>query len=118
MTRTILRAGALAGAAALALAAAVDLGAQRAASKNVTVDPSLYSGLTYRSLGFSRGGRSTAVAGVRTQPLVYYQGSTGGGVWKTNDAGMSWDNVSDGFFGGGIGAIAVAEADPNIVYVG
>lgn len=118
MTRTILRAGALAGAAALALAAAVDLGAQRAASNNVTVDPSLYAGLTYRSLGFSRGGRSTAVAGVRQQPLVYYHGSTGGGVWKTDDAGMSWRNISDGFFGGGIGAIAVAEADPNVVYVG
>ena len=118
MTRTILRAGVFAAAAALALAGAVDLGAQRATPNNVTVDPSLYAGLTYRSLGFSRGGRSTTATGVRTQPLVYYFGSTGGGVWKTDDAGMSWRNISDGFFGGGIGAIAVAEADPNVVYVG
>lgn len=123
MIRMHLRSGALAAAATLALFAAPDLGAQRAdraaaQNPNVTVNPSLYAGLSYRSLGFSRGGRSTAVSGVRTQPLVYYQGSTGGGVWKTNDAGISWANVSDGFFGGGIGAIAVADADPNVVYVG
>ncbi len=123
MTRTYLRSGAVAAAAALSLFAATELGAQRAdrapaANPNATVNPSLYAGLSYRSLGFSRGGRSTAVAGVRTQPLVYYQGSTGGGVWKTADAGITWANISDGFFGGGIGAIAVADADPNIVYVG
>jgi photosystem II stability/assembly factor-like uncharacterized protein len=105
----------------LAAGVAVELAAQRparAANANVTIDPSLYAGLSYRSLGFSRGGRSTAVAGVREQPLVYYHGSTGGGVWKTVDAGLSWNNISDGFFGGGIGAIAVADADPNVIYVG
>src|SRR5688500_948852 len=113
---------AAAAAVASVLAAVAVVGAQRAdraaANPNVTVNPSLYSGLSYRSLGFSRGGRSTAVSGVRNQPLVYYMGSTGGGVWKTNDAGLSWNNVSDGFFGGGIGAITVAEADPNVIYVG
>ena len=115
-----LRAAALAAASALAVAAVAELRAQRqnAANPNVTVNPSLYSGLSYRSLGFSRGGRSTAVSGVRTQPLVYYMGTTGGGVWKTTDAGLSWNNISDGYFGGGIGAITVAEADPNIIYVG
>ncbi len=116
------RAAALAAASALAAIGVADLGAQRAdraaASPNTTVNPELYGGLSYRSLGFSRGGRSTAVAGVRTQPLVYYMGSTGGGVWKTADAGLSWSNVSDGYFGGGIGAITVAEADPNVIYVG
>lgn len=121
MKVTRIRAAVLATAAAIAAFAAADLGAQRAdraASPNVIVNPSLLGGLTYRSLGFSRGGRSTAVAGVRTQPLVYYQGSTGGGVWKTTDAGLSWNNISDGFFGGGIGAITVADADPNVIYVG
>src|SRR5687768_13647650 len=64
---------------------------------NITVDPALFGGLQYRSLDFSRGGRSTAVAGVPSKPLIYYFGSTGGGVWKTTDAGITWANVSDGF---------------------
>src|SRR5688572_10757109 len=86
---------------------------------NTTVDPALFSGMQNRSLGFGRGGRSTAVAGVPNKPLTYYFGSTGGGVWKTNDAGITWNNVSDGFFeAGSIGAIAVSDSDPNIVYVG
>jgi len=86
---------------------------------NVVVDPHLFEGLTYRSLGFSRGGRATAVAGVPSDPLTYYFGSTGGGVWKSTDAGLTWRNISDGFFeAGSIGAIAVADADPNVIYVG
>jgi len=86
---------------------------------NVQVDPSFLSGLKFRDVGFSRGGRSTAVAGVPGQPLVYYFGGTGGGVFKTLDAGNSWTNVTDGFLGvGSIGAIAVAPSDPNVVYVG
>jgi photosystem II stability/assembly factor-like uncharacterized protein len=86
---------------------------------NVVVDPSLVSGLKYRESGFARGGRSTAVAGVPGQPLVYYFGGTGGGVFKTVDGGNSWKNVTDGFLGvGSIGAIAVAPSDPNVVYVG
>ncbi|MEO1203180.1 MAG: glycosyl hydrolase, partial [Pseudomonadota bacterium] len=84
-----------------------------------TVDPRLYQTLKYRSIGPFRGGRVTAVAGIEEQPLVYYMGATGGGVWKTTSAGASWENVSDGFFNTtGIGAIDVADSDPNIVYVG
>jgi len=86
---------------------------------NVTVSQQLLHKLEFRSLEFSRGGRSTAVAGVPGQPQVYYMGASGGGVWKTSDAGDVWENVSDGFFGvGSIGAIAVADSDPNVVYVG
>jgi len=98
----------------------VDLPAQGGSSDpNITVNPSLFSGLRYRLLEFSRGGRATAVAGVTRDPLAYYFGSTGGGVWKTQDAGLTWNNVSDGYFeAGSIGAIAVAESDPNVVYVG
>ena len=96
-----------------------DLNAQQAGGANVVVDPNLYEALSYRSLGFSRGGRSTAVAGVASQPLTFYFGATGGGVWKTTTGGFAWENVSDGFFkAGSIGAISVADADPNVVYVG
>jgi photosystem II stability/assembly factor-like uncharacterized protein len=78
----------------------------------------LFSELTYRSIGPSRGGRVTTVAGHRAQPSVFYIGATGGGVWKTTNYGQSWLNVSDGFFAtGSIGAIRVAESDPGIVYV-
>ena len=72
---------------------------------NVVVDPALFDTLEYRSLGFTRGGRSTAVTGVASQSLVYYFGGTGGGVFKTTDAGIMWDNVTDGFLGvGSVGA--------------
>lgn len=75
--------------------------------------------LEYKCVGPTRGGRVTAVAGVASQPNVYYMGATGGGVWKTTDYGTSWENVSDGFFSTpSIGAIRVAQNDPNIVYVG
>ncbi len=74
--------------------------------------------LIWREVGPYRGGRSAAVTGIRTQPLTYYFGSTGGGVWKTTDAGNTWRNVSDGYFGGSIGAVAVSDSDPNVVYVG
>ena len=82
-------------------------------------DQSLLKGLQWRSIGPYRGGRSTAVAGVASQPMVYYFGATGGGVWKTTDGGTNWQPVSDGQFGtGSVGAIGVAESDPNVVYVG
>ncbi len=75
--------------------------------------------LQYRLVGPFRGGRAGAVAGVASQPNVYYFGATGGGVWKTTDVGANWENVSDGFFKtGSVGAIAVSESDPNVVYVG
>ena len=111
--------------ALVALVVAPDLGAMRAggqtAGPNVTVDPNFLDGLEFRSLEdtFSRGGRVTAVTGVATDKNLYYMGSTGGGVWRTTDAGETWSNLSDGFFeAGSIGAIDVANADPNVIYVG
>jgi photosystem II stability/assembly factor-like uncharacterized protein len=82
-------------------------------------DEKLYQTLKYRNIGPFRGGRSTTVTGVPGDIFTYYQGTTGGGVWKTTDGGTSWQNISDGFFNTtGIGSIAVAPSNPNIVYVG
>lgn len=73
----------------------------------------------WRNLGHSRGGRSVTATGVKGNRLTYYMGITGGGVWKTEDAGQTWFNISDGYFKtGSVGAVAVAESDPNVVYVG
>ncbi len=83
-----------------------------------SINQDFYSSLQWRSIGPFRGGRSCAVAGVAGKPNLYYFGSTGGGVWKTQDGGRSWENISDGFFGGSIGSIAVSESDPNVIYVG
>ena len=78
-----------------------------------------FSSLNYRNLGPYRGGRVTAVAGIASEPATFYMGATGGGVWKTIDNGISWENISDGFFSTpSIGAIEVAQNDPNIIYVG
>ncbi|MHC4067458.1 MAG: WD40/YVTN/BNR-like repeat-containing protein, partial [Planctomycetota bacterium] len=85
---------------------------------NVVYDTTLFNGLKWRMVGPYRGGRSTAVAGVPGQPFLFYQGTTGGGVWRTTDAGQTWENISDGYFGGSIGAVAVAGSDPNVIYVG
>jgi photosystem II stability/assembly factor-like uncharacterized protein len=79
----------------------------------------LFPGLEFRCIGPYRGGRTIAVAGVRRRPLTYYFGGTGGGVWKTTDGGSNWESVSDKTFKtGSVGAIAVSESDPNVVYVG
>ncbi len=79
----------------------------------------LFNGLRWRSIGPYRGGRVTAVAGHRAHPHTFYMGATGGGVWKTTDAGHTWTNVSDGFFEtASIGSIEVAESDPNVIYAG
>ncbi len=84
-----------------------------------TVNPELFSSLKWREIGPWRGGRVTAVTGVPDNPRLYYMGATGGGVWKTANAGISWDNISDDYFNvGTIGAIAVAESDINVIYVG
>ena len=84
-----------------------------------TVDPKLLSAMEWRLVGPFRGGRVTTVAGVPDNPQLYYMGATGGGVWKTENAGLTWENISDGFFNvGTIGAIAVAESDHNVIYVG
>lgn len=75
--------------------------------------------LQYRSIGPFRGGRVAAVAGIPSQPNVYYFGGTGGGVWKTSDGGVNWEPVSDKFFKtGSVGSIDVSQSEPNIVYVG
>src|SRR5438552_157503 len=90
-----------------------------AAANAATYPPSLWSGLRYRMIGPERGGRVTTVTGVPAQPYTFYMGSTGGGVWKTTDAGHSWINVSDGFFAAAsMGAVEVSLSDPNIVYAG
>ncbi len=82
------------------------------------IDTSYLASLSWRNIGPYRGGRSCAVTGVRGQANLFYFGSAGGGVWRSTDAGNSWENISDGFFGGSIGAIAVAPSDPNVIYVG
>lgn len=79
---------------------------------------SFFKSLSFRSIGPYRGGRSAATAGIAGNPMLYYMGAAGGGVWKTEDAGSSWENISDGFFGGSIGAIEVAPSNPNVIYVG
>ena len=78
-----------------------------------------FQGLQWRNIGPQRGGRANAIAGVIGNDQLYYTGYTGGGVWKTTDAGYTWENLSDGFFTtGSIGDIAVCETDPNLIYVG
>jgi len=81
-------------------------------------DPSLLKNMKWREVGPYRGGRSSAVEGLANQPNVYYFGSAGGGVWKTVDGGQTWKPVSDGFFGGSVGAVAVAPSDHAVVYAG
>jgi len=83
------------------------------------IETELFSGLKWRNIGPFRGGRSVASSGVFGDPMTYYMGNTGGGVWKTTDAGQTWKNISDGFFElGSVGAIGVSESDPNVIYVG
>lgn len=96
----------------LVLLAVSGLGAQP------SIDPLLFKDLDYRYVGPSRGGRVTAVAGHRDRPSTFYLGASGGGVWKTEDYGHNWRNVSDGYFAtGSIGAIRVADTDPSLVWV-
>jgi photosystem II stability/assembly factor-like uncharacterized protein len=88
------------------------------AKASVTYDEKLYNAVEWRSIGPYRGGRADAVTGVPGKPNLFYFGATGGGVWRTTDAGNSWENISDGYFGSSIGAIAVSEWDNNVIYVG
>lgn len=83
------------------------------------VDPDVLKGLEWRSIGPYRGGRVVAVAGDPTDRQRFYFGSTGGGIWQTTDGGLLWENISDGYFKrASVGAIAVAQSDPNVIYVG
>ncbi|MDC7997926.1 VPS10 domain-containing protein [Gilvibacter sediminis] len=88
-------------------------------AKSPKIEDSLFHGFEWRNIGPFRGGRSVTSTGVIGDPNTYYMGSTGGGVWKTTDRGITWNNISDGYFKmGSVGAIAVAESDPNVVVVG
>ena len=78
----------------------------------------MYSSLEYRSIGPYRGGRSSAVTGVEGKPNLFYFGAAGGGVWKTENGGETYENISDGYFGGSIGSISVSKSDTNVIYVG
>ena len=91
----------------------------KSSSPTIHLADSLFHGLKWRNIGPFRGGRSVASTGVIGQPHTYYMGSTGGGVYKTTDDGITWKNISDKFFKtGSVGAIAVAESNPNMVVVG
>ncbi|MCZ2460978.1 MAG: hypothetical protein LC128_15265 [Chitinophagales bacterium] len=81
-------------------------------------DSILFSKLNYRLIGPFRGGRSAAVAGSYKEKNTFYFGGVGGGVWKTTDGGNNWKNISDKYFGGSIGSVAVAPSDEEIIYVG
>ena len=109
---------------AISFLLSTSIDAQRRKNKNVTTpatsgfDETVYSSMQWRELGPFRGGRSAAVAGVPNKPKLFYFGAAGGGVWRTQDGGGSWENISDGYFGGSIGSVTVSEYDPNVIYVG
>src|SRR5579871_3882148 len=89
------------------------------AAAQATYDPALWSGMKFRMIGPERGGRVTAVTGVPSEPDTFYMGSTGGGVWKTTDAGHTWTNISDGYFSvASMGAIEVSLSNPSVIYAG
>ncbi len=91
---------------------------KQALQQNASEDSLLLSKTKYRLVGPFRGGRSGTVAGDYKDKNTFYFGSTGGGVWKTQDGGSNWKNVSDKFFGGSIGSVAVAPSNSSIVYAG
>jgi photosystem II stability/assembly factor-like uncharacterized protein len=83
------------------------------------VPDEFFSGLRWQSVGPDRGGRSIGVAGSDVRPLEYFFGATGGGLWKTTDGGTTWLPVTDGKINSAsVGAVAVCEADPDVVYIG
>jgi len=102
----------------LSLNAYADIFAQKKDNSIDTINPAYFKSLTWRNIGPFRGGRSSTVTGVPGKPNLFYFGSSGGGVWRTTDAGNSWENISDGFFGGSIGSVAVSTSDNNVIYAG
>ncbi len=102
----------------LTLTSIHDLSIGQSSQKSNNPNEKYYDALEWRHIGPFRGGRSCTVTGVPGKPLLYYFGSTGGGVWKTQDGGQSYKNISDGYFGGSIGAVSVSESDNNIIFVG
>jgi photosystem II stability/assembly factor-like uncharacterized protein len=87
--------------------------------RHQSLDPAVLKSLEWRCIGPYRGGRVVAVAGDPLHAQVFYFGSTGGGIWKTTDGGILWENVSDGYFKrASVGALAVSQSDPNVVYAG
>ena len=107
--------------ALLMLLPVLEVQAQRKKNKNSVTEnysENLYNSIEWRLVGPFRGGRAGTATGVVGNPNLYYMGTAGGGVWKTEDAGNTWSCISDGYFGGSIGAVAVSESDPNVIYVG
>ena len=103
----------------LTLLGASSILATSASAASALYDKAQWSGLHYREVGPWRGGRVTTVTGVPSQPFTFYMGTVGGGVWKTNDAGHNWVNTTDGQISvGSMGAVAVADSNPNVVYAG
>lgn len=110
---------------ALLLTSVFDAQAQRRRNRgNANAAPAanpiadVYKGIEWRSIGPFRGGRASSATGVPGKPNVFYMGATGGGVWKTENGGQTWKNVSDGYFGGSIGAVAVSPSNTDVIYVG
>ena len=98
--------------ATLLLLSASPLGSQE------QVPEEFFKGLRWQNVGPDRGGRSIAVAGSTARPLEYYFGATGGGLWKSTDGGTTWRVVTDGkITSASVGAVAICEADPDIVYI-
>jgi len=94
-------------------------GAPPAATATTAFDTTVFGAISWRNVGPSRGGRANAIVGIPTLPLTYFVGYTGGGLWRTDNAGISWRNISDGkFTTSTIGAIGIAPSDPNVLYVG
>jgi hypothetical protein len=107
---------------AATFALSLPLSAQRANGKPlapIVLDSMLRNAYKWRNIGPDRGGRSIAVSGVRGRPKEAYFGATGGGLWKTTDAGENWAPVTDGQINSAsVGAVAVSESNPDIVFIG
>ncbi len=104
--------------AIITLYSALPVQGQEQSGSSTDASQVLYGGMKWRQVGPFRGGRAGTVAGVVGRDNLYYMGTAGGGVWRTRDAGSTWECISDGYFGGSIGAVAVAASDPNVIYAG